>query len=119
MGNDPRGDARVFNPVKQAFDYDSSGDYVRTWVPELRKVDIASSGSEGKADPEGLQGVFQAWKISAEEKKRIGLDGIEWVERPLIRIDFSVNRRGGGNRRGGRSDGERGRGRGRRCGDQT
>lgn len=57
--------------------------------------------------------------MPAEEKKRLGLEGVEWVEKPLIRIDFSVNRRGGGARRGGgRGDGRgrgggRGRGRGR------
>ncbi|KAJ8114968.1 hypothetical protein ONZ43_g4778 [Nemania bipapillata] len=27
VGNDPRGEARIFNPVKQAFDYDKNGDY--------------------------------------------------------------------------------------------
>lgn len=103
----------MFNPVKQSFDYDTNGDYVRTWVPELRKVNIASSGNESEANPEALQGVFQAWKIPAEEKKRIGLEGVEWVEKPLIRIDFSVNRRGGSSRRGGRSNGGGNRGRGR------
>ncbi|KAK1074165.1 hypothetical protein LTR48_009324, partial [Friedmanniomyces endolithicus] len=36
VGNDPRGDARVFNPVKQAVDYDAHGEYIRAWVPELR-----------------------------------------------------------------------------------
>lgn len=37
IGNDPRED-RKFNVVKQGFDYDSEGDYVRTWVPELKNV---------------------------------------------------------------------------------
>lgn len=120
VGNDPRGDARVFNPVKQAVDYDTNGEYVRTWVPELRDVGRASKPSADGAqqpaaatgeDPakgdslESLMGVFQAWRIPAEEKKRLGLEGIEWVEKPLIRIDFSVNRRGGGSRRGHRGDG--------------
>ncbi|TAQ88712.1 hypothetical protein B7494_g2951 [Chlorociboria aeruginascens] len=27
VGNDPRGEARIFNPVKQAFDYDAKGEY--------------------------------------------------------------------------------------------
>jgi deoxyribodipyrimidine photo-lyase len=44
VGNDPRGDARVFNPVKQAVDYDANGDYVRTWVPELRDVGRSGEG---------------------------------------------------------------------------
>ncbi|KAK7504845.1 hypothetical protein BaRGS_00003873 [Batillaria attramentaria] len=37
LGNDPRED-RKFNVVKQGLDYDSNGDYVRLWVPELSKV---------------------------------------------------------------------------------
>ncbi|KAF2172331.1 hypothetical protein M409DRAFT_63051 [Zasmidium cellare ATCC 36951] len=139
VGNDPRGDARVFNPVKQAVDYDTNGEYVRTWVPELRDVGrsntTAAATSAGAADDraaakpandslESLMGVFQAWRIPAEEKKRLGLEGVEWVEKPLIRIDFSVNRRGGGSRRGNRGGGDggfrgrggRGRGRGGRGG---
>lgn len=112
VGNDPRGDARVFNPVKQAVDYDTNGEYVRTWVPELRDV---GRGGQKEAPPSGdspesLMGVFQAWRMPAEEKKRLGLEGVEWVEKPLIRIDFSPNRRGGGKPRG--RGGGRGRGRG-------
>ncbi|KAK4302507.1 hypothetical protein Pmani_025414 [Petrolisthes manimaculis] len=37
IGNDPRED-RKFNMVKQAMDYDSQGDFVRTWVPELKGI---------------------------------------------------------------------------------
>ena len=36
VGNDPR--ARYFNIVKQAQRYDSDGDYVRHWLPELEDV---------------------------------------------------------------------------------
>ena len=99
VGNDPRGEARVFNPVKQAFDYDPQGDYVKNWVPELRKLN----------DP---QVVFQAWKLDAESRKEYGLEGVEWVENPLRRIEFHVRRgapngRGGGGK-GGRGGGSRG-----------
>lgn len=75
-------------------------------------MDISSASGDLSANPEALQGVFQAWKIPAEEKRRIGLEGAEWVERPLIRIDFSVNRRDGGSRRGGGNRGRGGGGRG-------
>ncbi|XP_045130719.1 cryptochrome DASH-like isoform X1 [Portunus trituberculatus] len=34
IGNDPR-ENRKFNMIKQAFDYDPKGDFVRCWVPEL------------------------------------------------------------------------------------
>lgn len=109
VGNDPRGEARVFNPVKQAFDYDPEGEYIKAWVPELG----------GLEDP---QKIFQAWKMSNEEKKERGLAGQDMVEKPLKKIDFHVGRRGGGgdghfggNSRGNRrhdNPGESGRGRG-------
>jgi deoxyribodipyrimidine photo-lyase len=108
VGNDPRGEARVFNPVKQAFDYDPEGEYIKAWVPELRGLD----------DP---QKIFQAWKMSDEEKKERGLEGKDVVERPLKRIDFYVGRKGGGGGQYGGSSrnnrkydqvGESGRGRG-------
>ena len=37
IGNDPRQD-RKFNMIKQAMDYDTDGDFVRLWVPELRNL---------------------------------------------------------------------------------
>lgn len=37
IGNDPR-ENRKFNVVKQGFDYDADGEYVRMWVPELSSV---------------------------------------------------------------------------------
>ena len=33
---------RMFNPTRQAHRYDPSGEYVRRWVPELRKVETAT-----------------------------------------------------------------------------
>ena len=137
VGNDPRGEARVFNPVKQAVDYDTNGDYVRAWVPELRDVGRGGKTSSDdyggqiaverkQSSMEDLMGVFQAWRLSNEEKKRVGLEGVEWVEKPLVKINFSVNRRGGGEsrgrgngNRGGRGGGGgRGRGSGRGRGDR-
>ena len=85
VGNDPRGEARVFNPIKQACDYDPQGSYVMAWVPELRGL-------------EDTQVVFQAWKMDDEERRKRGLEGLDWIERPLKKIDFKVGsgRRGGG-----------------------
>ncbi len=37
VGVDPRAD-RYFNVIKQAYDYDENGDYVRLWLPQLIKV---------------------------------------------------------------------------------
>lgn len=97
VGNDPRGEARVFNPVKQAFDYDPHGAYVKAWVEELRKLD----------DPEEI---FQCHKIPESRRKEIGLEGNIMCEKPLKRISFTPGRGrggGGGGRYGGSSRGGR------------
>ena len=99
VGNDPR-EARTFNPVKQGFDYDPSGEYVKMWVEELKGVD----------DPQIL---FQPWKMPEDMKKNLGLSGDEWVEEPLKRIEYHVGRnsgRGGGKGggKGGKAGGSRG-----------
>ncbi|KAF2116686.1 cryptochrome DASH [Lophiotrema nucula] len=118
VGNDPR-QGRIFNPVKQAFDYDPHGKYIKAWVPELRGVRTTkhNGAKQGEMDQQRLLGLFQAWKLSLWEKQALGLDGLDWVEHPLVQIQFSVNRgRGGesdGKMRGGGGVGWRGRGRGR------
>lgn len=94
VGNDPR-EARVFNPVKQAFDYDAKGEYVRMWVREL----------DGMED---LQTVFQCWKMGEEERRERGLVGSEMVEAPLKRIEFHVKRGGDNGGKGGWRGGARG-----------
>ena len=107
VGNDPRDDARVFNPVKQSFDYDSRADYVKTWVPEAR-----ACVEPGHA--------FQLWTVPESERAEKGLEGLAMVEQPLKRIDFTVGKRGnpgrgrgsGGGGGGGGRGGDRGRGRG-------
>lgn len=111
VGNDPRaaeggGGGRVFNPVKQAYDYDASGDYVRAWVEELRSVVVPTGeGKDAERDRSLAVGqVFQAWTVPEEKRESLGLKGLLWVEEPLRRIEFTVGRRG--NARG------RGRGRG-------
>ncbi|KAK2075369.1 hypothetical protein P8C59_009498 [Phyllachora maydis] len=77
VGNDPRGEARIFNPVKQAFDYDKQGQYVRMWVPEVAKL-------------EKLENVFQAWTASEEDLKEVALLNNVMVTDPIKRIPFSV-----------------------------
>lgn len=84
VGNDPRGEARVFNPVKQAFDYDPHGEYVRAWVEELRPI-------------RNLQWLFQVWKVPKDQRTHFGLDGINWLDDPVTRIEYH-----GGNSRKGR-----------------
>ena len=113
VGNDPRGD-RVFNPVKQALDYDPNGEYIRAWIPVLRNVGRSGKGESGgdqsQDSAEDLMCVFQPWRLPDAEKKRLGLEGADWVEKPLKRIEFSINRRGGGSKRGRGEGGFKGRG---------
>jgi deoxyribodipyrimidine photo-lyase len=53
VGNDPRV-YRHFNVLKQAFDYDPHGDYVRLWIPELSSVNDLN--------------IHQPWNLSEAER---------------------------------------------------
>ncbi|KAJ9632816.1 hypothetical protein H2204_007691 [Knufia peltigerae] len=94
VGNDPRGEARVFNPIKQACDYDPRGEYCKAWVEELRAL----------TEPQEL---FQPWKVGPERRQEVGLKGLDMVERPLKKIDFKVGGRGRGAAKGGVGGGGR------------
>jgi deoxyribodipyrimidine photo-lyase len=108
VGMDPRPD-RKFNPVKQALGYDREGKYIKAWVPELRGVELSTEGRE--IDQDRMMGLCQAFRLSDSDKKRLGLKGLDWVENPLIKIDFVVNRNRAPNV-GGQGGRDRGRGRG-------
>ncbi|KZP17951.1 cryptochrome [Athelia psychrophila] len=75
VGNDPRGVGRKFNPVKQAHDYDMGAKYCRTWLPELRGAERDET-------------VWQAWTLSKAEREKLGVVGLQWVERPLKQISW-------------------------------
>lgn len=55
VGTDPR-EYRKFNMIKQQKDYDPSGEYVQTWVDEL------------KGRPPGDHGIFMPWEVSPVPK---------------------------------------------------
>lgn len=57
VGNDSRG-FRWFNPVKQAEQYDSDGDYVRHWLPELARVPT--------------EHIHSPWRLTASQQDRYG-----------------------------------------------
>lgn len=80
VGNDPRGEARIFNPVKQAFDYDKEGTYVKTWVPEVKSL-------------EKLENIFQVSTTSASDLEKSGLTDNVMVTDPVKRIEFFVDGR--------------------------
>jgi len=67
-GTDPQPYFRVFNPVLQGLRFDPDGDYVRTWVRELR-------GIAGAA-------VHEPWKLGPVEQAACGARiGIDYPER--------------------------------------
>ncbi|KAF3769397.1 blue light photoreceptor protein [Cryphonectria parasitica EP155] len=86
VGNDPRGEARIFNPVKQAFDYDKQGAYVKTWVPELQPL-------------QKLENIFQVSTTSPQHLEEAGLTGNIMATNPVKRIEFVVDGKPKSNRR--------------------
>ncbi|KAL8387153.1 hypothetical protein RB595_010118 [Gaeumannomyces hyphopodioides] len=78
VGFDPRGKARIFNPIKQAFDYDKDGAYVRMWLPEL--APLAS-----------LENLFQVCTTPPDELEAAGLAANVMATDPVKRIGFSVS----------------------------
>lgn len=59
---------RMYDPVKQGYDHDSRGDFIRTWVPELAKI-------QGQA-------IHEPWRLSPLELREAGIDfGREYPER--------------------------------------
>jgi deoxyribodipyrimidine photo-lyase len=76
VGNDPR--ARYFNIVKQAKRYDSDGDYVRYWLPELENV------------PD--QYVHEPHKMSRSEQEDAGcILGADYPK-PVVDLDKTYER---------------------------
>ncbi|KAF8540078.1 DNA photolyase, FAD-binding/Cryptochrome [Trichophaea hybrida] len=72
VGNDPRGEGRVFNQVKQGRDYDKGGEYIRTWCEEY-------CGSGGKRRGGGGGGKGRGGRRGGEgggKHKRVGKEGI-------------------------------------------
>jgi deoxyribodipyrimidine photo-lyase len=59
---------RMYDPVKQGYDHDSRGDFIRTWVPELTKI-------QG-------QTIHEPWRLSPLELREAGIElGQEYPER--------------------------------------
>ncbi|MDE2345103.1 MAG: deoxyribodipyrimidine photo-lyase [Gammaproteobacteria bacterium] len=68
---------RVFNPVLQSRRFDPDGDYIRRWLPELRRV------------PEKY--LHAPWEMSAAEQSQAGC--IIGKDYPQPVIEFSASRR--------------------------
>ena len=69
VGNDARG-FRFFNITKQAKDYDSNGDYVKHWLPQLQAIARSK--------------IHTPWQLSRDEQKRVGVTlGVDYPN-PVI-----------------------------------
>ena len=61
---------RIYNPVKQGYDHDPKGDFIKEWVPELREI------------PGDL--IHEPWKMSDMEQQMYGCEiGRDYPE-PII-----------------------------------
>lgn len=73
VGHDPRN--RFFNIVGQARKYDADGDYVRTWIPELKNV------------PDEF--IHEPHKMNSEQQTLFGVQvGVDYPK-PIINLDES------------------------------
>jgi deoxyribodipyrimidine photo-lyase len=75
IGNDARG-FRFFNIIKQSKDYDSQGEYVKYWLPELTNVPPTK--------------IHEPWKLSTMEQKRYGVQlGVSYPQ-PIVDLFASA-----------------------------
>jgi deoxyribodipyrimidine photo-lyase len=61
---------RIYNPIKQSFDQDPDGKFIKKWVPELRQL------------PKEL--VHEPWKISPIEKAGLDLSQFNKYPEPIV-----------------------------------
>lgn len=69
---------RIFNPVLQAKKHDPLGDYVRTWVPELKNV------------PQTY--IYSPWEMPVEVQRKFGLMIGKAYPQPIVDHDFARKR---------------------------
>ncbi len=62
--------ARIYNPIKQAQDHDPRGDFVRRWLPAMRRV------------PDSW--LFEPWRMPADVQARCGVKVGEDIAAPLV-----------------------------------
>ncbi|NEQ55585.1 MAG: DASH family cryptochrome, partial [Leptolyngbya sp. SIO3F4] len=75
IGNDARG-FRYFNIPKQSKDYDPDGNYVKHWLPELKKVPRKK--------------IHSPWKLDSDEQKRCQVRlGVDYPN-PIVNLEKSV-----------------------------
>ncbi|MHA7773049.1 cryptochrome/photolyase family protein [Roseibium sp. M-1] len=79
---------RIFNPISQGAKFDPEGNYVRTWVPELKALDTAYLFAPFEAPDEALRqaGVslgenYPLPLVDHAKARKAALDGYEAVKR--------------------------------------
>lgn len=82
--------------MRQAFKYDPKGIYVKAWVPELQVL-------------KELSEIFQPWTVQDVRKEGLGLKGEDQVDTPLLKTNYTVDKRGqdlgcSSGKRGGEDD---------------
>jgi len=73
VGQDPRN--RYFNIINQAEKYDSGGDYIRHWLPELKNI------------PD--EKIHEPHKLSGQEQQDLGLEIGKDYSEPMIDLEVS------------------------------
>lgn len=67
---------RVYNPIKQALDHDPRGEFVRQWLPALRRVPDAW--------------LFEPWRMPPDLQRRCGVRiGVDWPQ-PVVDLDVAL-----------------------------
>ena len=61
---------RIFNPTRQGVKFDPDGDYIRQWVPELKKL----SGKD----------LFEPWNAKEDDLERAGITLGKTYPRPVV-----------------------------------
>jgi deoxyribodipyrimidine photo-lyase len=63
---------RIYNPIKQSYDQDPDGIFIKKWIPELRSY------------PKEF--IHEPWKLSEMEKIFYNLDTLKYPD-PIINIE--------------------------------
>ncbi|MCH7410490.1 DNA photolyase family protein [Belliella sp. DSM 111904] len=65
---------RIYNPIKQSYDHDPDGEFIKKWLPELEKVPVSL--------------IHEPWKITQIEQEMLGFRlGIDY---PFPIVDFET-----------------------------
>ncbi len=67
---------RVYNPIKQAMDHDPQGQFVRQWLPAMRRV------------PDSW--LFEPWQMGADLQARCGVQVGQDIARPPVELKAAL-----------------------------